>query len=226
MAIAFVQSTLIATATGFSSITTSAITTVSAHLLVSHIANYTSLSAITSDSKSNSWTNVAAFSTGSGFIRMDYVANCVGGASHTFTATGDYPSITVQEFSGVATTTPLDASGTDFVSGGATSHSVSCTTTNANDVLVGCCSSSNVCSFAVSSPFTQDRELDTSSNEGIVTGYNIVSSTGSQSFVVTTNTTCTTRSIIAAFMAATGAPTPPIGRGLEVNQAVKHAGFY
>jgi hypothetical protein len=223
MAIAFIQSTAVAASTGFGTITIG-ITTTSGHLLVSHIANYTIATAITSDSLSNTWTNAANFATGSGFIRMDFVANCVGGASHTFTATGNFPAITVQEFSGVALTSALDASGTDFISGGGASHPVSCTTTNANDVVVGGGSSSNSTSFAVSSPFTQDRTLDTGTFEGIATGFNIVSATGSQTFTITTtNTGCTTRSIIAAFKADAGAPAPPIGRALELNQAYRQA---
>lgn len=208
MAIAYSQSTTVASGASVTSVTTGAITTTTGNLLVALAASYVQTATV-SDSKGNTWTNVASFTAGTGRVRMDYVLNATGGASHTFTATcgsADYPTITVMEFSGVATSSALDVSATDFVSGGSSSHTVGpVTTTDAGDVLIGVGSSPSSTSYTVSAPFTQDRTLDTGALEGIVTGYYLPGSTGNYSFDFTTsNSSAAARSIIAAFKPAAG----------------------
>lgn len=108
MAIALVSS---AGAAGTdSSVTTSAIDTTGATLLVVGIAKDSGGTISLSDSKGNSWTALTATTQGSTRCILYYAANPTVGGSHTFSNTGafNYSSICVAAFSGVATTTPFD----------------------------------------------------------------------------------------------------------------------
>ena len=123
------------------SVTTSAINTSGASLLVMVVAQWQSRTFGTiSDSKSNTWSKLTARSV-AGSVRetLAYVANPTIDSAQTFTYTSagldDYPAICVASFSNVATTTPLDqqnggtGSGTTFQPG-------SVTPTQDNELLV------------------------------------------------------------------------------------------
>lgn len=92
-------------------VTTSAIDTTGAKFLVIS-ASYSTAAPTITDSKSNTWTALTAQTTvGSGINRLYYVANPTVGTNHTFTNTGNVPSISVMAFSNVILSSPFDVEG-------------------------------------------------------------------------------------------------------------------
>ena len=92
------------------SVTSDALDTTGADLLVVCVSTYVSAGAGTmSDSKGNSWTGLTVTPTGDPLLRMYYSVPSSVGAGHTFSfsATDCYASIAVQAFSG-AHATPAD----------------------------------------------------------------------------------------------------------------------
>lgn len=103
---------VIAQSTTTNSITSSAIDTTGADLLVAVTNHYIGGggSLTLSDSKGNTWTPLTLRSVGSGRSRMYYAKNAIVGTGHTFTATGtgSFPVVAVQAFSGSDLTSPFD----------------------------------------------------------------------------------------------------------------------
>lgn len=141
---AFVQA-ISANAVGASSVTTAGITTNAGSFIpvgLSTDTSHTISGTLISDSKANSYTaQLGPINSGTGSVARGYLYWNNGGtrgASHTFTAainTTGSPSVQVAEFSGRATSTPIDASqsGNDGASG-VTSHTgPSIVTTTAGD---------------------------------------------------------------------------------------------
>lgn len=100
---------------GGNNITTSAIDTTGANLIILYLCEKDSASpdATVSDSNSNTWTALTSQSdpaTANLLGRMFYAKNATVGAGHTFTITSSSgsPSICVAAFSGADTTAPLD----------------------------------------------------------------------------------------------------------------------
>ena len=97
------------------SVTTSAIDTTSADLIVVAVAwSVDEAPATVTDSKSNTWSGTTRYSGGSGGNANIYLFYCVSptvGSGHTFsfTDTGGFPAIAVVAVSGVNTGSPLDA---------------------------------------------------------------------------------------------------------------------
>src|SRR3990167_1389615 len=107
MAIAPVANT-VKSSTNTNAITTDAIDTTGATLLVLGIASYAAVGPGTiSDSKSNTWVATGVSQAISGATRVDvyYVKSPTVGSGHTFSggATGGYPSVFVVSFSGTNT---------------------------------------------------------------------------------------------------------------------------
>lgn len=141
---AFVQA-ISANAVGASSVTTAGITTNAGSFIpvgLSTDTSHTISGTLISDSKANSYTaQLGPINSGTGSVARGYLYWNNGGtrgASHTFTAsvnTTGSPTVHAAEFSGRATSTPIDASqsGNDGASG-VTSHTgPSIVTTTAGD---------------------------------------------------------------------------------------------
>lgn len=102
MAIAFVNSC--SGAGSLSGVTSSAMDTTGANLIVVSVATYSSLGANLTDSQSNTWTSLTTASPNRAKSRLFYCINPTTSSSHTFTfsQSGTYPSISAVAFSGVA----------------------------------------------------------------------------------------------------------------------------
>lgn len=102
--------------------TTGGIDTSGAVFLIAVVVDYLlATQATLSDSKGNTWTALTTHSeTVSGArLRVFYAANAVVGTGHTFTVTSTtgYPSIAVQAWSGIQTSSPFDTeNGNDLLS--------------------------------------------------------------------------------------------------------------
>ncbi len=96
---------------GGNSVTTSAIDTTGATLLVVSITGAINDIHLPSDSKSNTWTGLSiATAPGGVSNKLFYAENPIVGSGHTFdfSVAGTYPSIEVLAFSGAATTSVFD----------------------------------------------------------------------------------------------------------------------
>lgn len=119
--------------------TTAAITTTSGNLFVIFVANQTNagpLDALVSDNKGNVFTQIGTRQDDvfGGFPvsgSMFYCANAIGGAGHTFTVAGNFPSIVVVEIAG-ATTLNASAQGQD----GSSPYTMAVTPTVAKTIIV------------------------------------------------------------------------------------------
>ena len=107
-AISLVAHTSAASTTG-GSVTTSAINTTGANLIVISTTLQNGPASIR-DSNNNTWTALNRYGTAVG-IQLFYCLNPMVGSSHTFTngASNEYQSIAVGAFSGVATSSAFDA---------------------------------------------------------------------------------------------------------------------
>jgi hypothetical protein len=102
--IALVASTSAGSTNGGNSVTTGAINTAGANLIVVSVSGAPST---LSDSKGNTWT---ALTTYGGVITLYYCVNPTVGTGHTFTEGGatTFAAISVMAFSGVSPSSPLD----------------------------------------------------------------------------------------------------------------------
>jgi hypothetical protein len=163
------------------------------HLLVLSASVYTGVSnpitAVT-DSGGNTWTRIGAFGVAGHYSdgEMWYAAAARSVTSVTIqTASAAIASLEVQEFSGVATTSPLDVSaGTSNVSTSPGSGSV--TPTAANELVVGFIAGHSLAqAISVTAPGYTDQAQQTSNGggltiTGLVSGYQVLSSPSAQSF--------------------------------------------
>ena len=181
--------------------------TTSGHLLVLSASVYTgATNQITSvtDSGGNTWTRVGSYSV-SGHNsdgELWYSANAksvttvtVNNASATFVA------FEVQEFSGVATTSPLDTlAGTSNTSSSASSGSA--TSSVANELAVGFVAghgNSQPITVTASGYTAQPQQTTTGTIATVVTGYKVLPTTGTQGFSSTFGTAMYWASGIAIF---------------------------
>lgn len=170
-----------------------------------------------SDSRNGAWTAVGSAQTGSGSLagwrcQMFYFPNAAAGATTvtaTISASVTTRGLAISEFSGVATSSPLDQSAYgNSNSNGVTTPTV--TTLNADDLLVaGVLASTTVTGVAGSYTYMA-TDLEFSGNG---TEYKVVSATGTYGPNFTEGTTNDNLVGIAAFKAAaTGQTlTPPVG---------------
>jgi hypothetical protein len=163
------------------------------HLLVLSASVYTGVSnpitAVT-DSGGNTWTRIGAFAQASHYSdgEMWYVANANSVTSIAVqTASPAIASLEIHEFSGVATTAPLDVStGTSNISASPGSGSV--TPTAGNELIVGFVAGHSYAqAITVTAPGYTAQAQQTSNGggmsvAGLVTGYQVLSSASAQSF--------------------------------------------
>jgi len=91
-------------------ITTAGIDTTGASFLVAVISDYAGGSSTISDSKSNTWAALTAYSSNNDRVCIYYVTTPTVGSAHTFTSTGtgNYSVISAAAFSGSAASSPFD----------------------------------------------------------------------------------------------------------------------
>jgi hypothetical protein len=106
MAIVLLSSTIKGSPNG-STVTTDAIDTTGANLLVAVYSNWATSATITDSKSGNTWTNLTGYGSASR-IRIAYCIPSDVGTGHTFTATNNFPSLAVFAFSGTHSS-PYDA---------------------------------------------------------------------------------------------------------------------
>ena len=201
-----------ASAGSAASVTTTGVTTTSGSLFVAPVFAFGNNIGSTplSDSNGNTWT--AAITTqGStkGWGAMYYVANGIGGASHTFTFTpssNDFLVICVFEIPGAKTSGVLG--NTNFSTASTTTHASGTVTVGADDpeILIGGCALSAAAEGAgiITSQFhaLAVRLAATGTTEGACVGYRVAPASTTDQFAVTTSSVQNETILIAGFKAA------------------------
>jgi fibronectin type 3 domain-containing protein len=181
------------------------------HLLVLSAGIYTgATSPITSvtDSGGNTWTKIGAFSVPGHYSdgEMWYVANAKAATSVVIRTTGSVvAAMALQEFSGVATTSPLDVStGTSNTSTAASSGSMM--PTASTDLVVGFVAGhNNAQAISVGAGYSAQAQQTSSaagaSTASVVTGYKVLTSASAQTFTGSFTTAMYWAAGIATFKA-------------------------
>lgn len=167
------------------SVTTSAIDTTGANLLVVAVASYNGATASTlSDSKGNTWNARTAYSdagTG-GIVRIQlfYASSPTVGTGHTFTGSspgsGSYPCIAVAAFSGANTTPYASESGDTDGSSGSTDQPGTVTPgSNNNLIITGVAHNNAGSTMSVNESFTISNQTTAVGSQcvGVAMGYQI-----------------------------------------------------
>lgn len=219
MALSHVASTGAQGAGPVASITTPAIDTTGADLLVVTYTRFFDVGPAATpitDSKGNTWVASTAElgdPGGLGFVRQFHAANPIVGTGHTFTftlAAAGFPSVAASAFSGVVLSSPLDktASGTDTT----TPHNSPNTAALAqpDEVVVGSfadgvefLNNGNAIGTGYSAGFVGDS---TSTLMGIGQEWKIVSSTAAVQSDFTTTQNQNSANQVATYKAAAGNP--------------------
>jgi len=191
-AIAYVQSAT-ATVTTATSITSGSINTTTGNGVIIFLPwsnfNYGFVSIV--DNNSNSFTQAGSevFSANFAAIRAYYNCNIAGRSGHTFTFTiggADSLDIVIHEVSGQSTTSCLDQV-TQAIDNTTSHSSGNITTTQANEILLGAASTVDANAMTQTGTFTQVYNVTaTGSVIGYLTGYRIVSATGTYAYTHTT----------------------------------------
>jgi len=135
MAIALVASTSKGSSDSGASVTTDAVDTSGANLIVISATTFGSGAITPTDSKGNTWTALTSHNQGSYFSRFYYCASPTVGTGHTFTLSGvgSYPVLSAMAFSGALGASPADqengagtASGTSLATGSITPSEDNC----------------------------------------------------------------------------------------------------
>lgn len=166
-------------ATGLNSpITTGAIDTTGANLLVVVVGNYTGVNgqATVSDSKSNSWTGATLQAVGNNYVRIYYCASPIVGAGHTFTASNGGTiagGVAVQAWSG-ASASPFDVENGAFAGSNTSLQTGSVTPSQANSLIIaGVSTDSAGSTFAIDISFTvsNSQNYTGGTTEGLAAAY-------------------------------------------------------
>lgn len=151
--------------TDTNSITTGAIDTTGADLLVAWVANETGLGgAALSDSKGNTWTALTTVTESPEEGILYYTKPSSVGSGHTFTATatGARPTIAVGAFAGAKATSPHDQQNSNSTgSAGTTLSTGSITPSEANElVIAGHASRASTGTLSIDGGFTIGTQVD------------------------------------------------------------------
>lgn len=214
MAIAHVQTTGKA-GDSVASIVTDAITTTAGNLLHANLSHFGAFSSFT-DSKGNTWetANAEINDPASGAnARQLYAKNCLGGSGHTFTLTlssGNFPTVSVTEVSGLDTTAPLHQANESLSPSAGTSHSSGNITTTVPDcMLIGLCASGETGNFGNDGDYVERyNQATTATAEGLLTSTRLVSATETNDFAPTTDSSNIAITMVAAYQIAAEAPAP------------------
>lgn len=142
--------------------------------------------------------------------------NCAGGQTAvalTLTGSANFPTMWIAEFSGVATSSPLDKTAGASGSASSWSSGSTATTTQASELWLGAAGGVNA---GPASPWTNFTVPDGTGNDGIY-GYDIVSSTGAAAYAGASGSSAWTAIVVTLKAAATSTVSPfavpRIGRG-------------
>lgn len=208
------------------SCTTAGVTTTTGNLFIASAGYCCAAFTSVTDNKGNSYTDSVAEQSdaGGGSSRQQYKESGAGGASHTFTLTGAsgafFGALSVTEVSGAATSGALDQTAGGITNPGDTSHTTNTTstTTQANELLLGYGSTANVATFTTDTGagWTELTNIATDADtEGLITGYRIVSATGTFAYTYTTNVARDTTQGISTWKEASGRRQRCIGCGID-----------
>jgi hypothetical protein len=138
-------------------VTTAAINTTGADLLVLGVAYNVGGPPSVSDSKGNTWIALTARTSSNASHRFFYAKNPTVGSGHTFTVSGSfsYPGIVVQAFSGADTTAPFDVEAGTSGSSGTSAATGAITPSAANCLIVAGCANESVTGLRVDAGLLQ-----------------------------------------------------------------------
>jgi hypothetical protein len=162
----------------------------------------------------NTWTKVGAFMVAgqNSDGEMWYSPNAASVSTVTATTGASTVALRVQEFSGVASVSPLEGSN-GAAANGTTASSPQATATSPNDLAVGFIAGhSNTQTISVTSPgytLQPQQTTTTPSKVSIETGYQVLPSTGPQSFAGSFPSGMYWSAGIALFKAGPTSPPPP-----------------
>lgn len=241
MAIAFVQS-----ATGGAASVSTSITavwpgnTTTGNMIVVAAAtgNGTTTSAKVSDTQGNIYNYLPQVGNASGdHLDIWYALNITGGTTPTITVTVQNGAVTTlqavaQEFSGIATTTPFDASARTFFTVSAASVSINSTTSptrSPNELVIFAVASGSSTAGAGAATGYSNLASDIVSTQGLVVQSKVVSSTGFQSATAafSPNSGCTATIVTFSDTPLTQATVinnyqfPKVGDGMSVTEKIR-----
>ena len=213
-------------ASGATTCTTGNLTTTNGNLFVVSTsyccATFTSIT----DSKGNSYATNAIPDTpegDGGNIRQDYKDAGTGGATHNWTLTGAtssfFGTISVMEVSGAASS-PLDKVASQSDPGTAVTSGSTATTAQADELLIGVGGTINIASFTNDGGAGWTERLNVAtdaSHEGIITGSQVVSATGTFAYTFTSSSADDHSAGISTWKAAAAAANRQrcIGCGID-----------
>lgn len=181
---------------GATTCTTGNLTTTTGNLFVVSTSYCCAAFTSITDSKSNSYATNAIADTNDGdggTIRQDYKESGTGGATHNWTLTGAsgafFGTISVMEVSGAASS-PLDLVASQSDAGTAVTSGSTATTSQADELLIGVGGTINLATFTNDggAGWTERHNIATDVNtEGIITGSQVVSATGTYAYTFTSS---------------------------------------
>lgn len=197
-----------------STVTSGAIDTTGADLIVIGIAVDGSATPTISDSKSNTWTPLTA-STLTVKTILYYCSNPTVGSGHTFSNTGafNFCSLCVSAFSGVKTSNPFDQENGATATGVTTVQTGSVTPTEDNELIVthlGFNAAGLPTSIDSSFIETNDAEFGAANNYGSTMAYIVQTTAGSVNPTWTRTGTGAQATRIATFKAQPTTSAAPI----------------
>lgn len=204
-AIAHVVSTA-AGSVGGAPVTTGAIDTTGANLIVVSVSFYNTTAPALTDSKGNTWTALTARTTATNpGVRLFYCYNPTVGSGHTFTATQavSFPTIGVSAFSGVAAS-PFDQESGASTSGAGTTYQPGSITPSENNCLLVTTVSTNTTTHTINSSFVIGGTVDQSGGNHMGGGiaYKIQTTAGAENPTWSYTASSSRAAAMASFKAA------------------------
>jgi hypothetical protein len=220
MAIALVVSVSAASTNG-NAVTTSAIDTTGANLLVLLLGEYAS-GTTPSDSKSNNWTALNTYTGGVTLSRLWYVKNPTVGSGHTFTGgkSTNYPAIAVLAFSGADTSAPFDVQNGISQGSNVTSQATGSITPGSDGevVVAGGSWQADTSAASVDSGMTlQEIKYHTSNSEAAFIAYKVQGTAAAINPTFSWTTSVPVALSIASFKAGAGGGTTVSLTGTALN---------
>jgi hypothetical protein len=176
------------------------------NLLVAGVSAIPAMTGI-SDTGGNTWNSVTG-QTSDPTCELRYAANCAGGANTVTVTFGSVaqPSLSIAEYSGITTASPLDKQAT-AAGFGTSASTASVSTTQANELLVCLTSRNNINSpatFAPGAGFTE--RTDTGGGRPHQLADRFVTTTGSYAGAATLESSSGCGQVLATFVEAAGHP--------------------
>jgi hypothetical protein len=164
MAISLISST-IAGSTNQANVTTSAINTTGASLIVLVVVISNTQTTDPTDSAGNTWTALTLATAGASKERIYYCVSPTTSSTHTFSLSATFvPSIGVMAFSGTSTSSPFDQQSTGTQNFGFTCQTGSVTPSVNGELLISGVSFQNSNTVSIDSSFNTPLQVNNSSN--------------------------------------------------------------